>query len=109
MAAFDALGFGNGNPMGTTWKFVPCPVTGTIQVLFNGANQVYFQNMVYPIASVSGATTTSYGAWDFGSSAAGRTVTVTSAAGQTLQLTIPGGGGDTGVQFAAPTSISSCY
>jgi expansin (peptidoglycan-binding protein) len=104
--AFNALGYSVGNPSGTTWKFVPCPVTGSIMVEFNGSNEVYFQNSTFPIKSVSGATTTNYGAWHFGSAAAGQTVTLTDSVGQTLQVTIPGSAGSTGVQFTAPTG---CY
>ncbi len=104
--AFNALGYSVGNPSNTTWKFVPCPVTGSIQVSFNGPNEIYIQNSVYPIKSVSGASTTSYGAWHFGGSAGGQTVTLTNSIGQTLTVTIPGGGGSTNAQFSAP---ANCY
>jgi expansin (peptidoglycan-binding protein) len=104
--AFNALGYSVGNPSNTTWQFVPCPVTGSIMVSFNGTNEIYFQNSTYPITSVSGASTTSYGAWHFGGAAAGQNVTLTNAVGQTLQVTIPGGGGSTNAQFTAATG---CY
>jgi hypothetical protein len=100
--AFDALGYASGDPTGTTWRFVACPVTGTIVTVPNGNNQFYFQNAVYPIAQVNGQGPTNYGYFNVAPGA----VTITSTVvGQTVHGTIPGsGGGDTGAQFTAPSS-----
>src|SRR5580692_5849451 len=58
MQAFNALGFSSGDPSNTTWKSVPCPVTGTIQAVLNAgiSSQVYFQNTIFPVRAVSNAT-----------------------------------------------------
>ena len=102
--AFDALSYAVGNPSGVTWKFVPCPVTGNIQAVKNGTNQYYLQNAAYPISTVAGAAPTNFG---YFAVAPGSGISVVSAAGnQTLTLTIPTAGGDTGAQFA---SASGCY
>ncbi len=100
--AFDALGYGSGDPTGTTWRFVACPVTGTIVTVPNGNNQFYFQDAVYPIAQVNGQGPTNYGYFNVAPGAVSITSTVV---GLTIHGTIPGSvGGDTGAQFAAPSS-----
>jgi expansin (peptidoglycan-binding protein) len=102
--AFNALHYSVGNPSGTTWKFIACPITGNIQAVpkSGNSNQVFFQNSIYPIVAVSGGMHLSYGAWQVNGNAAGLTVTLTDSIGQNLQVTIPGGGGDTGKQFPSP-------
>jgi expansin len=70
--AFDKLGFSVGDPSGTTWKFVPCPVTGNIKVRIKpgNPNMIFIENTVLAIKSVSmngqQASRTSYGCWQFG-------------------------------------------
>ncbi|MGD0680014.1 MAG: RlpA-like double-psi beta-barrel domain-containing protein, partial [Polyangiaceae bacterium] len=39
--AFDQLGYSTGNPSGTTWKFVACPVAGNIKAVANSGSQYY--------------------------------------------------------------------
>jgi expansin (peptidoglycan-binding protein) len=108
--AFDALGYAVGNPSGTTWQFVACPVTGNIQgrQKSGNADQVYLENTVFPIVSVSvggqPAQHLSYGAWQLpnGIVAAGATLTMSDVEGHTVTGTVPSGGGDLGVQFPSP-------
>jgi hypothetical protein len=102
--AFDALGYSVGNPSGTTWKFVPCPVTGNIQAVPNSSGQYYLQNSVFPIATVNGQGPTNFGYFNVNPGSA--TITST-AVNQTITINIPGGGGDTGAQFALPPP--SCF
>lgn len=105
-AAFDALHYNVGNPSGTTWQFVPCAITGTVQLSYNGPNEVYVQNMIVPIQSVkmggSSGTHTSYGSWQFGSAVQGQMLTITDVAGRTI--TVNAGNGDTGKQFPGCTN-----
>jgi hypothetical protein len=88
----------------TTWKSVPCPVTGTIQAVLNAsiAGQVYFQNTVFPVKTVSGATQSQYGYWQFNAGGAGGQATLTDVEGHSVTATIPAGGGDMKVQFPSP-------
>jgi hypothetical protein len=106
MQAFNALGYSSGDPSNTTWKSVPCPVTGTIQAVLNAgiAGQVYFQNTVFPVKSVSGATQSQYGYWQFNAGGAGGQATLTDVEGHSVTGTIPAGGGDMKVQFPSPGS-----
>jgi hypothetical protein len=98
--AFNALGYSVGNPSGTTWKFVPCPVTGNIQAVQNSSGQYYLQNSVFPITAVNGAGPTNFGYFNVNPGS----VTVTSSVvNQTITINIPGSGGDTGGQFTEPT------
>jgi expansin (peptidoglycan-binding protein) len=101
--AFDQLGYNNGNPSGTTWKFVPCPITNSIVAVPNGSpsnNQWYFENSVYPVTSVNGQPIQTSG---FFSVSPGN-ITITSAAvNRTITGTLPGGGGSVNAQFTAPT------
>jgi hypothetical protein len=80
---------------------VPCDITGNVQLSFNGSNEVYVQNMIVPIQSVSmngqNGTHTSYGSWQFGSSVMGQTITITDVAGRVITATA--NGGNTGKQF----------
>ena len=93
--AFNALGYSTGDPSGTTWKYVPCPVTGGIVVRgkSGNANQVYIENVVLPIASVSvngvAATHLSYGAWQLPVNASvGLPLTLTDASGRVTTVKI---------------------
>src|SRR5580658_2283759 len=99
--AFDALGYSVGDPSGTTWRFVPCPVTGNIVAVQNAANQYYLQNSVYPITTVNGRGPSNYGYFNV---SPGDVSIASSAVGQTIEANIPGGGGDTGGQFPSAAS-----
>jgi hypothetical protein len=105
-----ALGLGqNGQTgdatSGVTWQAVDCPVAGDIVAVFNNGypGQIYFQNVVFPVAAATagGHTgTQAFGYWDFGTSVAGQSVTLTDTLGHVVMGTIPGSsGGSTGVQF----------
>jgi hypothetical protein len=99
-----ALGIGVGgvigNPQGVTWKAVACPITSHIQAVWNNNNsasgQVYFQNVVFPVKSVSGANQ-SNGFWS--NITNGSTHTLTDMEGHTVTAAIVTG--DIGVQFPA--------
>jgi hypothetical protein len=105
--AWKALNYTSGDPSGTTWKFVSCPVSGNITTRPKSGNndQVYIENTTLPIVSVTyngqAATHLSYGAWQLpnGANAAGATVTLTDVEGHTVTITIPSGGGATSQQF----------
>ena len=106
--AFNALGFANGNPSGTSWKAVPCPITGNVVVRIKQANEAYIENSILAITAVSGpggnASKTSYGSWHFNANVgSGSQLTLTDSAGRTLQVSLTGGGTDqnqdTGKQF----------
>jgi expansin (peptidoglycan-binding protein) len=106
--AWKALGYGTGDPSGTTWKAVGCPVNGNIVATLNSQGQVYFQNIAFPITHVSAggseATQSQYGYW---SNVPSGSVTLTDVLGDTVTGNVPGSGGDIGVQF--PTAPASCY
>ena len=109
-AAWKALNYNVGNPSGTTWKFVACPLTGNIQTIQKSGNtdQLYIQNTVFPVTGVSvngqAATHLSYGAWSLnGTDAAGATLILTDTEGHKVSGTVPSGFGDLGVQFPSPT------
>jgi expansin (peptidoglycan-binding protein) len=105
--AWQALGYSTGDPSGTTWKFVSCPVTGNVTARIKSGNpdQVYLQNTVLPITAVTyggqPANHLSYGVWQLpnGAAAAGATLVLTDVEGHTVTVTVPSGGGDTGRQF----------
>jgi expansin (peptidoglycan-binding protein) len=105
--AWQALDYSSGDPSGTTWKFVSCPVTGSITTRIKSGNpdQVYIENTTLPIVAVTydgqAATHLSYGVWQLpgGTNASGATVTLTDVEGHTVTITIPGGNGSTGQQF----------
>jgi hypothetical protein len=104
------LGFGvkgvEGDPTtGVSWKAVACPISSDIIEVFNGsANQVYLQNLVWPVASVSlggTAVTQSNGIWMFNGATAGK-ITLTDTYGHTVSGTLQGiNGSSLGVQFPA--------
>jgi hypothetical protein len=95
-AAWLALGYPVGNPSNTTWKFVPCPISGNVQVMIKSPVELYIENSILPIASVPGAVHTFYGSWQFSNNFPS-SLTITDAAGRTL--TINTGSQDTGKQF----------
>ncbi|HXJ20015.1 MAG TPA: expansin-like protein [Polyangia bacterium] len=107
--AFNQLGFGNGNPSGTSWKVVPCPVTGNVVVRIKQPNELYIENVILALKSVSGpggsASRTFYGSWHFNANinTAGTQLTLTDAANRTIQVTLTSGSADQnqdmGVQF----------
>ena len=108
--AFNALGFANGNPSGTSWKAVPCPITTNVVVRIKQSNEAYIEGSILAITGVSGpggnASKTSYGSWHFNSNiGSGSQLTLTDAAGRTLQVTLSSGATDqnqdTGKQFPA--------
>jgi hypothetical protein len=108
MSAANALGLTQsvGDPTsGVTWQSVSCEVSGDIVGLFNNgySGQVYFQNVVFPVASATSNGHTAsfaYGYWDFGTAVAGQSVTLTDALGHTVTGTVPGtSGGSVGAQF----------
>jgi expansin (peptidoglycan-binding protein) len=89
---------------GVAWRVVGCPVTGEIQVNFNGGyqGQVYFQNLAFPIASAASNGTAAnpiVGFWDFGKEMGGEEVTLTDVMGHTVNATVPTAPGSLGVQF----------
>jgi len=105
-AAFDQLGYSRGDPTGTTWKYVPCPITGNviIRVKPGNPNELFVENAILAIIAVQGATRTSYGAWHFESNlSAGQTLHLTDAAGRPLTVVLANTtqslNQDTGVQF----------
>ena len=111
-AAFDQLGYSTGNPSGTNWKYVPCPVTGNVilQIKNGNDNEFFVQNTVLAIKGVSrngeNAVHQSYGAWHFnGKLNSGDTLTLTDQSNRTLQVqvtsTAMGQAQDTGTQFPA--------
>ncbi len=107
-AAFDALSFSTGNPSGTSWRFVPCPMPGTIVVRIKPGNpdQVFIENVVLPLQSVSmngqQASHLFYGAWQLPGNAAGAMLTLTDISGRSVMVQVSGGDGqnqNTGKQF----------
>jgi hypothetical protein len=94
---------GMGDVTGVTWKAVACPISsnnGHIVAVFNSNNpasgQVYFQNVVFPVKTVSGATQTN-GYWSPVTN--GQQATLTDIYGHSVTATIVSG--DIGVQFPA--------
>jgi hypothetical protein len=90
------------------WKFVPCPINGNVMVrLKNGNNnEIYIENEILPIASVTcdGQTGSrqTYGAWHFAANINGKSCTVTDAANRTISITVGNTQGqnvNSGVQF----------
>jgi hypothetical protein len=111
-AAFDQLGFASGDPTGVTWSFVPCPVSGdvNIRIKTGNPNQIYVENEVLPIKSITmnggAATQLSYGAWQLPGNAAGATLTLTDIDGRSITVTVPSAatasqGTSSGKQFPA--------
>ena len=109
-AAFDRLGYPVGNPSGTNWKFVPCPVSGNVKVRFKSGNnnEFFVENVITPIASVNvngtAASRQSYGAWHVGGAiSTPATLDLKDMAGRSLTVTMNSGTSnqDTGKQFPA--------
>ncbi len=108
-SAYAALGYSSEDVTGTTWKFVPCPVTGNIIFHFNNgySGQLYFENTISPVQSVTingyVCTRSQYAYWDAGSAAAGKTCVLTDIQGNSVSFTIGstdnGTGANSGVQF----------
>jgi expansin (peptidoglycan-binding protein) len=116
-AAFDAIGpFTNssgaqiGNPSNTTWKFVPCPVSGNliVRIKTGNDNEIFIENGITAMKTVArggeNATRQAYGAWHFGTKLnQGDTLTLTDLAGRTITVQISSTSmnqnQDTGKQF----------
>jgi hypothetical protein len=103
---------GGGNLPGS-WKFIACPVTGDIMVVFNSAGQIYIQNTVYPVKSATAnGTPLTQGSGAFWeakgviSNLAGMTLTLTDVEGHIVSAVVPAPGAATGVslgvQFLSP-------
>ena len=108
--AFSKLGFGVGNPSGTSWKYVKCPVTGNIIVRIKKGNsdQIYVENTILPIKDVkvgsNSGTHLTYGAWKVSRNALGATLTIVDYSDRSITVKIPTTAGldtdyNTGVQF----------
>jgi hypothetical protein len=72
--------------------------------VFNGSSQqIYFQNVTFPVAkAVAGGhtATQAFGYWDFGTAVGGMSVTLTDTVGHVVTGTIPSSsGGSLGTQF----------
>jgi hypothetical protein len=91
------VGSTTGDVSGVTWQAVECPVTGNIVAVQNSTGQFYFQNVRFPVKSVSGASQ-SNGFW---SPIGSGSVTLTDMLGHTVSAVVPPGGGSLGVQFTA--------
>jgi expansin (peptidoglycan-binding protein) len=105
-AAWKALDYPSGDPSGTTWRFVSCPIRGAVvtRLKSGNADQLYIENTPFPVASVLSngqqASHLSYGAWQLvnGESAANAELTLQDGQGHSLTIEVSGGG-DTGEQF----------
>ncbi len=106
--AFNQLGFSVGDPRNTSWRFVPCPVMGNVQVRFKQGNnnEFFVENGVTAIKSVSVngqmATRTSYGAWHVGGAiSTPATLNLTDRADRSITVELNSGtqNQDTGMQF----------
>jgi hypothetical protein len=107
-SVFQQLGYSVGNPTGTTWKFVPCPITGNVivRVKPGNPNELFVENTVLNVTGVNGASKTSYGTWHFGGNlSSGQSIDLTDSANRTLSVqlkdTNQGENQDTGKQFPA--------
>ena len=109
-AAFDRLGYPTGNPSGTNWRYVPCPVSGNVKVRFKSGNnnEFFVENVITPIASVTinsmTASRQSYGAWHVGPAiTTPATLNLTDMAGRMISVTLNSGTSnqDSGRQFPA--------
>jgi len=109
-SAFDRLGYSVGNPTGTNWRYVACPVSGNVKVRVKPGNnnEIFIENVVTALMTVTidgaNASRTSYGAWHVNAAIpAGATITATDRAGRTISFplasTAMGQNQDTGVQF----------
>ena len=67
--AFQQLCYSRGDPTGTSWRIVPCPVTGNVKVSFKQGNnnEIFIENGVTSFSTVTinglPATRQKYGAW----------------------------------------------
>ena len=105
--AFDRLGFSRGDPSGTTWRFVPCPV-GNMKIntrMKSGNNNEFFvEGGITAVTSVSVngtmASRTSYGAWHINSAVpSGAMLTIGDRGGSgRAPLTVPLNNGSTSNQ-----------
>jgi len=93
--AFSQLGFSKGDPSGTTWKYVPCPISGNavFRVKSGNSNEFYIENTIMNIKSVTRSGTAAsrqfYGAWHFSVNlAVGHVLVITDYAGRSLTYTI---------------------
>lgn len=110
VAAMQAIGYTGNNlyPKNTSWKFVPCPVTGNVIVRVKPGNfdQIYIENTILPIKSVSMDGVEGkhlyYGTWQLPGIVIEKTLTLTDSAGRTLTVVPKADMGmnyDTGMQF----------
>jgi expansin (peptidoglycan-binding protein) len=110
VSTMDMLGFPRRDPSNTTWRFVPCPVTGNVIVRIKQGNQneLFVENTRVPIRSVewngTQASRTSYGAWHYNSNlTAGSTLIITDTSNRVLTYTLAHANQnvnqDTGYQF----------
>jgi expansin (peptidoglycan-binding protein) len=107
-SAFDQLGYSVGDPSNTTWKFVPCPVSGgvVVRVKSGNPNEIYIENVVLPVASVTlngqAATHTAYGSWHWSNNlAAGSVLTITDIDGASITVTLASTSQDQNQQMSA--------
>ena len=109
-SAFDRLGYSVGNPTGTNWRYVACPVSGNVKVRVKPGNnnEIFIENVVTALMTVTidgaNASRTSYGAWHVDRAIpAGAPIVATDRAGRTISFplasTAMGQNQDTGVQF----------
>ena len=108
---FSKLGFSVGNPTGTKWKYVICPVTGN--VIFRSkpgnSNEFFIENTILPIKSVTisgtALTKTSYGAWHNGVNVSTKTLVITDYSDRSISYKVGTIAADqdvnTGLQFPA--------
>lgn len=110
VAAMQAIGYTGNNlyPKNTSWKFVPCPVTGNVVVRVKPGNfdQIYIENTILPIKSVSmdglEGKHLYYGTWQLPGIVLEKTITLTDAADRTITVVPKAEMGinyDTGTQF----------
>ena len=96
-SAWAALGYTTGYPQNTSWKYVPCPISGGIVLRIHGDpswGQVYIENELLPIVSVrtstgAAGTHAQGGFWQLpGSLAVGQTLTLTDTSGRVVNAKI---------------------
>lgn len=106
--AFDQLGFSVGDPSNTTWRFVPCPISGNVKVRMKSGNnnEFFVEGGITSITNVvvngTTASRTYYGAWHVNSAISHpATLNLTDKAGRQLTVTLNNSTSnqDTGVQF----------
>lgn len=99
---------GDPNKQQAKWSYVPCPVNGNVVVRLKSGNnnEIFIENTIMPIKSVTcgsqNGSRTNYGAWHFDGNLNGCTMTLTDAAGRSIQVkagTTQDQNVDTGVQF----------